>query len=106
MPAVRRWTNQFTSWVVGRLAGCPIPDSQCGYRLVSRNFVERFRPTTSRFDLESEMLIQAGRLGMKIESVSISTIYKGQPSHIHPLWDTIRFFKLVVRYLQKGKPPP
>jgi hypothetical protein len=45
------------------------------------------------------MLIQAGRAGHKIVSVPIRTIYEGQQSHIHPLRDTARFFRLVARYL-------
>ncbi len=99
MPTVRRWTNQFMSWLVSRLARQDVPDTQCGYRLLGREFVLKFHPTTSRFDLESEMIIQAGRLGFKIESIVIPTIYEGQGSHIHPVWDTIRFVNLVLRYL-------
>lgn len=99
MPTVRRWTNQFMSWLISLLARQKIPDTQCGYRLLGRDFVLKFRPTTDRFDLESEMIIQAGRLGFKIESIVIPTIYDGQGSHIHPVWDTLRFMKLVLRYL-------
>ena len=33
MPWIRKKTNQFTSWVVSRLARQRIPDSQNGYRL-------------------------------------------------------------------------
>jgi len=99
MPLVRRWTNQFMSWLISCLAGRRIPDTQCGYRLVSRAFVERFRPTTNRFELESEMLIQAGKLGFAVESVPISTVYAGEASHIHPFVDTLRFICMVIRYL-------
>jgi glycosyltransferase involved in cell wall biosynthesis len=102
MPVVRRLTNQFTSWVVSLLSRQDVPDSQCGYRLVSRNFAKQFRPTTYRYDLESEMLIQAGRLGLIIQSVPVSTIYGDQKSHIHPFYDTLRFFRLVVRYRSFG----
>ncbi|MBI4026156.1 MAG: glycosyltransferase family 2 protein [Verrucomicrobia bacterium] len=100
MPLVRRWTNRLLSRIVSHLARQKIPDSQCGYRLVTREFAARFKPTTAHFDLESEMLIQAGRLGMRIESAPISTLYQGQASHIHPLRDTWRFLKLLARYLR------
>ena len=83
------------------LVGQKIPDTQCGYRLISLAFAKKFHPTTSRFDLESEMLIQARRLGMKIESIPIPTIYTDQSSHIQPLADTFRFIKLILRYLRK-----
>jgi len=55
MPIVRRFTNRFMSWVISSKARREIPDSQCGFRMLSRHFVEQFRPTTFRFDLESEM---------------------------------------------------
>ncbi len=99
MPWVRRATNRFMSWLIGRMAGCRVPDTQCGFRLVSRQFAEKFRPTTERYELESEMLIQAGRLGLRIESIPIPTVYAGEASHIHPLIDTLRFLRLVFRYL-------
>jgi len=99
MPLLRKWTNQFTSWVLSRLAGQPIADSQCGYRLLHRDVVPDIRIETSNFDTESEMLIQAGRRGHKIVSVPVQTIYEGQEkqSKIRPGRDTVRFFKLVWR---------
>src|ERR1700693_4340846 len=33
MPIIRRWTNLFMSWQIGRICKIPIPDSQCGFRL-------------------------------------------------------------------------
>jgi glycosyltransferase involved in cell wall biosynthesis len=100
MPLVRKLANQFTSWVTVRLARHRIPDSQCGYRLVRRNVLKDLRFSTARFETETEMLIQAGRAGHKIASVPIRVIYgdQGRASHIHPLRDTVRFFKLVARY--------
>ena len=61
MPRVRLWTNQFTSWVTSRLAGQRIPDSQCGFRLLRRTVLKDLRPSTARFETETEMLIQASR---------------------------------------------
>ena len=99
MPRVRLWTNQFTSWVTGKLARQKIPDSQCGYRLVRRTVLKDLKFSTARFETETEMLIQAGRAGHRIANVPIRTIYEaGRASRIHPWRDTIRFFKLVGRY--------
>ena len=98
MPRVRLWTNQFTSWVTGRLAHQRIPDSQCGFRLLRRAVVPDLKLSTARFETETEMLIQAGRAGHKIGSVPIRTIYEGQSSHIRPWRDTLRFFHLVKKY--------
>ena len=99
MPRVRLWTNQFTSWVTGKLARQKIPDSQCGFRLLRRNVLTDLKFSTARFETETEMLIQAGRAGHKIVSVPIRTIYEaGRASRIHPWRDTVRFFKLVGKY--------
>ena len=52
----------------------------------------------ARFDYETEMLIIASRKGFKIASVPISTVYSDEVSSIHPMRDTLRFFKLMRRY--------
>ena len=54
--------------------------------------------TTSRFDYETEMLFIASRAGFRIASVPISTIYSDEVSSIHPIRDTVRFFRLMWRY--------
>ena len=99
MPIVRRLTNHFTSWVTSKLARQRIPDSQCGYRLLRRSVLKDLRLSTARFETETEMLVQAARAGHRIISMPIRTIYEsGHASHIHPLRDTIRFFKFVRNY--------
>jgi glycosyltransferase involved in cell wall biosynthesis len=99
MPRVRRWTNQFTSWVTGKLARREIPDSQCGYRLLRRRVLKDLKFSTARFETETEMLIQVGRAGHRIANVPIRTIYEtGRASRIRPWRDTARFFKLVRKY--------
>ncbi|MHC4601258.1 MAG: glycosyltransferase family 2 protein, partial [Planctomycetota bacterium] len=58
------------------------------------------RVTSDRFAGESEILIEAGRKGFRIAEVPISTVYFGtEGSKIHPLRDTVRFFRLAGRYL-------
>jgi glycosyltransferase involved in cell wall biosynthesis len=98
MPALRLRTNQFTSWVTAKLARQPVPDSQCGYRLIHRSVLPDLHFQSERFETETETLIQAGHAGHKIANVPIRSIYDGQPSHIHPCRDTLRFLRLVARY--------
>jgi len=99
MPALRLWTNQFMSWVTGKLARQVIPDSQCGYRLLARAVLPDLKLATARFETETEMLIQAGRAGHKIVSLPIRTIYlPNRISRIQPCRDGVRFFKLVGKY--------
>ena len=97
MPWIRQLTNRLTSAIVSALAGQRIPDSQSGYRFIRCDVLPRLRLTTQRYDTESEMLIQAGRLGYRIGSLSISSIYEQQQSAIRPGRDTIRFIWLVLK---------
>ena len=97
MPALRRFTNWFTSAVISLRAGVRIDDSQSGYRLLRLSMVNKLNLVTRNFDLESEILIKAARLGAVIISVPIATIYGEEKSKINPLVDTWRFLKLVIR---------
>lgn len=96
MPWLRKWTNITTSRVISGLAGCPIPDSQSGYRLYRVAKLQGLRLLTERYDAESEILVRLARGGARIGAVPISTVYGDQVSSIRPLVDTGRFLRLVA----------
>ncbi|HWY41418.1 MAG TPA: glycosyltransferase family 2 protein [Chthoniobacterales bacterium] len=98
MPLVRRIVNRWMSQQISALCGQQIPDTQCGYRLLHRQLIPEMLGGAARFDYETEMLIIASRKGFRIDSVPISTVYSDEVSSIHPVRDTIRFFKLMRRY--------
>jgi hypothetical protein len=78
-----------------------MPAVYCRSASVARILVLRELPIHSaadRFDYETEMLILASRAGCRITSVPISTVYSDEVSSIHPVRDTLRFFKLTRRY--------
>lgn len=97
MPWIRELTNRITSACISALAGQRIPDSQSGYRYIRTDVLKALRLRTSRYDTESEMLIQAGRKGYRIASLPITSIYQEEESAIKPVRDTLRFVFLVVR---------
>jgi glycosyltransferase involved in cell wall biosynthesis len=103
MPLVRKLTNLSMSKVISSVVGQPIPDSQCGFRMFSRELALAFldMPSTN-FDFESEMLVIAARQGQEIASANVSTIYGDEVSKIHPVRDTIRFFQLLLR-IRRGR---
>jgi glycosyltransferase involved in cell wall biosynthesis len=105
MPLVRLLTNKFTSFVVSSLAGHKIHDSQCGFRLIKISSFKGVELVADKYDIESEMIIEAARKKMKIVSAPVRTIYGDEVSKIHPFKDTIRFIKLVRRYraAKKGR---
>lgn len=97
MPFVRILTNRLMSWFLSLVTRQNIPDTQCGFRLVKRELLEKVNLVTSKYEMESEMLIKASRRGFKIKSVLVKTIYGDQKSQINPLVDTFRFVRLMIR---------
>jgi glycosyltransferase involved in cell wall biosynthesis len=97
MPWLRKRTNEFASSVVSRLVGQRVEDSQSGYRLFDTKVLRAISLESSRYDLESEILIKAGRLGYRVVSVPITTVYHDEVSSINPFIDTLRFCRLVWR---------
>ncbi|MEY2480041.1 MAG: hypothetical protein QOI04_968 [Verrucomicrobiota bacterium] len=98
MPLVRRMVNRYMSRKISRVCGQEIPDTQCGFRMLHRELIPEVLGGADRFDYETEMLIIGSRQGCKIESIPISTVYSDEVSSIHPVRDTLRFFKLMRRY--------
>lgn len=98
MPLVRRIVNRWMSDRISALCNQKIPDTQCGFRMLHRQLIPELLGGAARFDYETEMLIVASRKGFQIASVPISTVYSDEVSSIHPVRDTIRFFKLMRRY--------
>src|ERR1700738_4838995 len=98
MPLVRRMVNRWMSGRISAACGQEIPDTQCGFRLLHRQLIPELLGGAARFDYETEMLIVASRKGFRIDSVPISTVYSDEVSSIHPIRDTLRFFKLMRRY--------
>lgn len=99
MPIIRILTNKFMSWLISKLIKQKIPDTQCGFRLIKKELLEKIKFTTQHFETESEILFQASYLGYKIESISIKTIYQKERSQISPLLDTIRFISFIWRQI-------
>ncbi len=99
MPFVRMVTNTFMSWMISLVCGQRIADSQCGFRLISCGVLRNIKLTSTNFEIESEILIKASRKGFKIDSIPVQTIYQDEQSKIHPVKDTVRFFKYLVREL-------
>lgn len=95
MPFIRWLTNKTTSYIISKLIGQKIPDSQCGYRLIKTDVLKDLELKTSRFDTESEILIKSAKRGYKIISLPIKIIYRNEVSYINPVRDTLRFIKLI-----------
>jgi glycosyltransferase involved in cell wall biosynthesis len=103
MPPLRITTNRFMSWLISTITGQRIPDTQCGFRLMKKEVLQRMDLLTSKYETESEILIKSARLGFKIDSIPVRTIYSGQKSQINPFVDTLRFLRFIIPEFIRGK---
>jgi len=106
MPFSRRFANGFSSGWTAWLAGQRVSDSQCGYRLHSRRLLERTPLTPGRYEVETEVVVRAARLGFRIAEVQIPTVYGEQRSQIRTLRDVPRIVGALLRLTHEGLVPP
>jgi glycosyltransferase involved in cell wall biosynthesis len=99
MPLLRIITNAAMSKLISGLCRQHIPDSQCGFRLISLEVLRNISLDSSNFEIESEILIEASKRGFRIASIPIRSIYHGGKSKINPFLDTLRFLKFIVKKL-------
>jgi glycosyltransferase involved in cell wall biosynthesis len=104
MPFIRLATNVFTSWIISRIAGKKISDVQSGYRYLKTSAIKKIKLNTCNFDTEPEIVMRAGWYDMKILNIPIKTIYhKDFVSHVNPIKDTLKFFRLVINGIREKK---
>jgi len=95
MPLERRFTNWFLSAILSQIVNQRIPDTQCGFRMIFRGVLERSGLSANRFEIESELVVKGVWAGFRQVSIPVSSVYRHRLSFIHPVGDTIRFFRFL-----------
>jgi len=98
IPGVRRAPNRIGSRILRLFTGQSVPDTQCGYRALRSDLAARLDLESTGYELETEMLLKALRLGARWEAVPVSAVYDGEPSHYRPVADTYRICMATLRY--------
>ena len=95
----RRMANRFSALCISIASGARITDSQSGFRLYSANLLRTVKPRTNGFDMESEVIVRAGRRGLGIVTIPIELGFVNgiATSHYKPLKDTLRIAGTVIR---------
>jgi len=93
MPWRRRRVNRWMSRKLSQRAGRPLPDTQCGFRLIHLQSWTALSLKTDHFEIESEMLMAFLAAKLPVEFVPIRVISRSRGSHIHPLTDSLRWWK-------------
>ncbi|HEX9810523.1 MAG TPA: glycosyltransferase family 2 protein [Burkholderiales bacterium] len=103
-PRLRRFANRFADFWISWAAGHWVPDSQSGFRLYPAELVRSLTVCHDRahgFVFESEVVIEAARLGFRVLPVTVPAIYPtaARPSHFRPVADVARIVRMVAAYL-------
>jgi glycosyltransferase involved in cell wall biosynthesis len=95
----RRMANRFSAWSIAKASGVAITDSQSGFRFYSARLIRDIELRTDGFDLESEVIVRAGRAGYAIATIPIELGFVDgvATSHYRPLLDTLRIAWTVLR---------
>lgn len=105
MPGNRRHGIRFGNFFIGWACKQTIPDAQCGMRAYPLSMWRRLRipkRRTEGFLLETAVLLYAAENGVTFAFVPIAARYEGfvkRPSHFHPIYDFLRLFGMVARFL-------
>ncbi|MFA4661655.1 glycosyltransferase family 2 protein [Pyrococcus kukulkanii] len=93
-PLIRKLSNLITSTLISLKLGENIEDTQSGFRAIRKDFVPKIE--SNRYEVETEVLIKAKKLGARIIEVPISTRYDLETGHFRFV-DIIRFLKVLIR---------
>jgi len=108
IPRDRYLANRFANFWIAWAAGQPIADSQSGFRIYPAGLFRELSPRAERdpgFVFESEILIEAGRRGIRITDVPVSAVYpeRGRRSYFRPVLDFARIGRMVAwKLLSRG----
>jgi glycosyltransferase involved in cell wall biosynthesis len=95
----RRMANRFSAACIAFASGVKITDSQSGFRFYSANLLRNLKLRTDGFDMESEVIVRAGRRKFGIVTIPIELGFVDgiATSHYKPLKDTLRIAWTVLR---------
>jgi glycosyltransferase involved in cell wall biosynthesis len=93
MPWLRRHVNCWMSQRISLYAGCQLPDTQSGFRVIHLPTWSSLPLSAQRFEVESEMLMAFLAARHPVEFAPVRVIASARRSRIHPVTDTLRWWK-------------
>ena len=103
MPLSRYYANRVGSRVLSWFVGVPLGDTQSGFRVFRADLLRNMPLRATGYEVETEMLVKAGRLGAHIARVPVSAVYGTGESKLRPVRDTTRtcFLAVYHRFLER-----
>lgn len=102
VPLRSRFGNTLTRFVFATVTGAKLGDTQSGLRGLPRDVLsELMRLEGERYEFEMNMLAFLCRAGRRPVEVPIATVYidGNRSSHFNPIWDSMRIYFVLARFL-------
>lgn len=102
VPFRSKFGNKFSAFVLSLFCGTKITDTQTGLRAFPYRLIE---PMThipgSRFEYETNVLLELKSMKAKCTEVKIETVYhdENKGSHFRPVRDSLRIFSFILKYI-------
>lgn len=94
--------NSLTRYVFRGFVGRPLHDTQSGLRGIPRSLLaDLLHLRASGYEFELEMLVLAANRGIRLNEVTIATVYEegNRSSHFNPLRDSLKIYFVFLRFL-------
>jgi glycosyltransferase involved in cell wall biosynthesis len=98
IPRVRYATNLFGVYVLSRVTGLEVGDSQTGFRLIRADRLKEIELESTGFEIETEILIKLASRKITLVNVPVSITYHPGRSHYRSVPDTYRVCMATLRY--------
>ena len=99
IPKMNRIGNRLFNNLTGYLTGVKISDSQSGFRAIRTSLIKRMKLRSHGYEVESEMLVKALRMGERVTETPISFDQRTVGnSKLDPLRDGVRILYAIITY--------
>ena len=102
IPLRSRFGNRCTSFIMKLFVGVSLSDTQTGLRAFSTERMREYLGVAGdRFEYETNVLLYSKEEEIPMVEVPIETIYleENKSSHFRPLVDSVKIYRLFLRYL-------
>jgi glycosyltransferase involved in cell wall biosynthesis len=103
-PVYRRVGQTILDRFTNMNSGVKITDSQSGFRAFAASTKDAFRFDAQGMAIESEMLADAGKAGLRIKEVEIGVRYDVDGSTLNPIKHGLEVFVTVLKDIEFSKP--
>ncbi len=98
IPRLRYTTNLFGKFVLSRVTGLDVGDSQTGFRLIRADRLREIELESTGFEIETEIMLKLSARHLHLVNVPVSISYHPGRSHYRTVTDTYRVCMATLRY--------